>query len=118
MSEEHWAKDAINTLADKGIVNGRTEEEFVPEGNMTRAEFVTMLDRFIQSSNITLETIEKGENESKYSDINSHWASESIEKMTQNGLLNGYPDGTFKPDEPINRAETAEILCKIIQKIP
>lgn len=117
VGEEHWAKDAINTLADKGIIKGRTEEEFVPEGNMTRAEFVTMLDRFIESSNISLEATEMGETKSKYSDINSHWASESIEKMTQNGFLNGYPDGTFRPDEPINRAETAEILYKIIQKM-
>lgn len=115
--EDYWAKDAINTLADKGIINGRSADEFVPEGNMTRAEFVTMLDRFIQSSNISLEKLETIENKSKFSDINSHWASESIEKMTQNGLLNGYPDGTFRPDEPIKRAESAEILYKIIQKM-
>ncbi len=115
--EDYWAKDAINTLADKGIINGRSVDEFVPEGNMTRAEFVTMLDRFIQSSNISLEKLETSENKSKFSDINSHWASESIEKMTQKGLLNGYPDGTFRPDEPINRAESAEILYKIIQKM-
>lgn len=115
--EDYWAKDAINTLADKGIINGRSADEFEPEGNMTRAEFVTILDRFIQSSNISLEKLETSENKSKFSDINSHWASESIEKMTQNGLLNGYPDGTFRPDEPINRAESAEILYKIIQKM-
>ncbi|MBR3888696.1 MAG: S-layer homology domain-containing protein [Clostridia bacterium] len=117
VTEDYWAKDAINTLADKGIINGRSVDEFEPEGNMTRAEFVTILDRFIQSSNISLEKLETSENKSKFSDINSHWASESIEKMTQNGLLNGYPDGTFRPDEPINRAESAEILYKIIQKM-
>lgn len=114
VSEDHWAKDAINTLTDKGIIKGRNEEEFVPEGNMTRAEFVTMLTRFIENAGIELENTQ---NEADYSDITEHWARENIEKMTQNGLLNGYPDGTFRPDEPINRAESAEILCKIIQKM-
>lgn len=114
VSEEHWAKDAINTLADKGIIKGRTEEEFVPEGNMTRAEFVTMLTRFIENAGIELENTQ---NEADYNDITDHWAKENIEKMTENGLLNGYPDGTFRPDEPIKRAETAEILSKIIQKM-
>ncbi len=114
VSEEHWAKDAINTLADKGIIKGRTEEEFVPEGNMTRAEFVTMLTRFIENAGIELENTQ---NEADYNDITDHWAKENIEEMTQNGFLNGYPDGTFRPDEPIKRAESAEILCKIIQKM-
>ena len=118
VADDYWAKEAIDTLSEKGIINGRTVDEFVPEGNITRAEFVTMLDRFVESSHITLERLEMDENKIKYSDVNSHWASKSIEKMTENRLLNGYPDGTFKPDEPINRAESAEILYRIIQKIP
>ena len=117
VADDYWAKEAIDTLAEKGIITGRTADEFVPEGNITRAEFVTMLDRFIESSDITLGTLEISKNESEFSDVNNHWASESIEKMTQNGFLKGYQDGTFRPDEPINRAETAEILHRIIQKM-
>lgn len=48
--------------------------------------------------------------ESKFSDINGHWAKNVIEKWQDHGYINGYPDGSFKPDNPVTRAELAKIL--------
>lgn len=61
----------------------------------------------------TVETTESSASETAapvFSDIKGHWAEEVITKWKDKGIVNGYPDGTFKPDAPITRAELAKIL--------
>lgn len=53
------------------------------------------------------ENVEKG---GKFNDISGHWAESTINKWGDNGIISGYPDGTFRPDEPVTRAELAKIL--------
>ena len=48
-----------------------------------------------------------------FTDIDGHWARANIEAMTEAGYLNGYPDGTFRPDAPVTRAEFAKIICAV-----
>ena len=48
-----------------------------------------------------------------FSDISNHWARAEIEKMAQLGIAGGYPDGTFKPDAPLSRAEAAVMLSRL-----
>jgi len=50
-------------------------------------------------------------NEQKFSDISGHWAEETILDWQDRGIISGYPDGTFKPDDAVNRAELAKILA-------
>lgn len=48
-----------------------------------------------------------------FTDVDGHWARENIEAMTEAGYLSGYPDGGFRPDEPVTRAEFAKIICEV-----
>ena len=50
----------------------------------------------------------------KFTDVSKdHWAYEAIEELAEKGIINGYEDGTFKPNEPITRAEVATIISRI-----
>lgn len=49
-------------------------------------------------------------NDTDFNDIKNHWAKDTIEKWKDKGVISGYPDGTFKPDNPVTRAELAKIL--------
>ena len=100
--ENYWAKEAILVAKEKGWVTGRTENTFAPEGTLTRAEFATMICRILG-----LSYSQTGE---YYLDISHHWAKDSINAMSQAGLINGYGNGLFLPDNPITREEVAKVL--------
>lgn len=107
----HWANKNIKELIDKGIIKGQKIDEkyyIFPNKNITRAEFLTMLLRTMYSEN-KLKNIEIVES-SKFSDISSHWANKNIMLAKQIGVVGGYPDGAFKPDNNITRAEICSIL--------
>ncbi len=114
VEETHWAKEAIESLGEKGIVNGRSEGIYAPEENVTRAEVATMIYRMLYDSGAM---IEYSKDVASFIDTTGHWASESIEKLSEMGIINGYPDGTFKPDIVISRAETAQIMNRVVEKI-
>ncbi|OUS75190.1 hypothetical protein B1748_18830 [Paenibacillus sp. MY03] len=99
----HWAKDAIVSLKGKGIVNGSAPYRFEPDRSVTRAEAVTMIIK-------AYKPIVAAPSTGMFKDVGSHWAQDSIAKAVAKGWVKGYPDGTFKPDEPITRAEMAIII--------
>lgn len=100
---EMWAKQYINELASAGVISGYEDGTFRPDDNVTRAEFVTML------------MLIAGENGTKadYTDTDGHWAESYIAKASEYGFISGYEDGTFRPDNPITRAEAMVIMSKI-----
>ena len=49
-------------------------------------------------------------------DIKGHWAEEYIKKVIAAGIMRGYPDGSFKPDQPVTRAELATVLAKLLER--
>ncbi len=105
-----WYANYVNYLAELGILNGYEDGTFKPEEGMTRAEFVSMISRFytINSANGTI-----------FSDVSSsHWAYLDIDSVYNKGLINGYPDGTFRPESPITRAETSAIINRMIGRDP
>ena len=98
-----WAKDAINELAAAGIVTGYPDGTFRPDHTVTRAEFVTMLMRLIgQDGGKTV-----------FADVQGHWAEKYIAKAAEYGYISGYPDGTFRPDANITRAEAFKIMTNV-----
>lgn len=99
----HWAKDAIAGLKNRGIVNGASPYRFEPDRPVTRAEAVTMI---VKAYNPVVAT----PSVKTFKDTSSHWASDSIAKAAAKGWIKGYPDGSFKPDAPITRAEMAVII--------
>ena len=83
----------------KGYGNGL----FKPDKEITRAEMATILSRVI-----TRQTVSNGPH---FTDVNSsHWAAKAISQTAAMGLMKGYPDGKFRPEQPITRAEAAKVI--------
>lgn len=80
------------------------------EGSQDNGGCVAQKTRFAANVVGVCRPIYKQEEKSDYS---GHWAEEAIEYARQQGLMEGYPDGTFKPDEPVTRAELAEVVWRL-----
>ena len=104
-----WYNQAISTMAALGIVNGRTDAAFEPDAPITRAEFAAICARFDTS---------KRDGDSNFTDISGHWAEAEIERAAMLGWINGYEDGTFRPDAEITRAEAMTLINRVLQRLP
>lgn len=104
VASDRWSSESIGTMQQAGTIQGYSDGTFRPEGKVTRAEFVTMLARFFNLS---------GKTETKLGDISGHWAEDYILAAVKEGWINGYPDGTFRPDQPITRGEVVIIIGRI-----
>lgn len=108
---ERWSAHDIEYMAEKEIVSGYPDGEFKPTNRLTRAEFAALICRFAK--------LENAENENPFSDVEkSHWAYEYILSLAQSGLVEGYEDGTFKPENEITRAEVMTVINKILGRNP
>lgn len=109
VNESDWFNTAVSTLAGMGIVEGRTETEFMPNANITRAEFATIFARLAE-----FDAVE----EQSYGDVDRHWAEEHIYEASSYGWIAGYEDDTFKPDKAINRAEAMTLVNRVLKRVP
>ena len=101
-----WAKDLIIRMSAMRIVNGYPDGRFLPEKGVSRAEFVTLLTK-------TLGWAQQAPGTGFGDDI-PEWAAGSIGAAVNRGIVQGYPDGTFRPDKNISRAEMAVIMDKAL----
>jgi hypothetical protein len=103
-----WAKDAISALAARGILKGVGDGEFDPKGQVTRAEFITMLMNMLELSD---------ESEAaSFSDVKQgEWYHGNIATAQKLGIVNGKPDGSFGVRENITREDMAVMVYKAIQ---
>lgn len=108
---EDWFNNAISTLTNAGILNGYPDGNFVPNGNITRAEFAAMAVRFFTDEKEDVE-------EDAFPDIADHWANYEINLAYAKEIIEGYPDGTFKPDQEITRAEAVTIVNRVLERYP
>ncbi|MET3941437.1 beta-N-acetylhexosaminidase [Paenibacillus sp. PvP094] len=103
-----WAEDGIEYMAKRGTVAGYGDGKFKPAGLVTRAQAVTFLVRELYP-----EQLEKPAEGTTYSDVpKTHAFNKEIAIASKNGLASGFPDGSFRPDAPLNRAETAAFLTR------
>ncbi len=109
VNEDDWFNTAVSTLARLGIVEGRTETEFVPNAYITRAEFATLFARLAQYEYVA---------EDKYGDVDRHWAEDHINEVSAYGWIAGYEDDTFRPDKAINRAEAMTLVNRVLKRVP
>ena len=109
VSDGQWHNKAISTRAKLGIVKGRRADRFDPDASITRAEFAAICARFSTRS---------VENSSSFSDISGHWAENEIERAAAFGWISGYPDGTFRPDARITRAEAMTMINRVLCRMP
>ena len=104
-----WHNKAISTMAKLGIVKGRRADRFDPDASITRAEFAAICARF---------NTKPVENSGSFSDISGHWAENEIERAAAFGWISGYPDGTFRPDARITRAEAMTMINRVLCRMP
>lgn len=104
-----WHNKSISTMANIGILKGRTADTFVPNAPITRAEFAAICSRFDQS-NVEIK--------SDFNDISGHWAEKEIRRAASLGWIKGYADGSFKPDQNITRAEAASMINRMLHRLP
>ena len=103
--ENHWAKAEIEDFASNGYVGGYDDNTFRPNNDITRAEFVTIINKYFGF------TKAEGEN---FTDVNEDaWYYKDVCIGVREGYINGYQDGTFRPNEPITREEAASIVRTI-----
>ena len=101
-----WCCRAVATLTNAGVINGYTDGTFRPNAPITRAELATIIARFAKLD----------VNTKTFSDITGHWAQKNIELAVGNGWINGYEDGTFRPNNNITRAETFAMINRVLDR--
>jgi hypothetical protein len=101
-----WAQDAINALAEDGVINGVAPGKFAPEKGLTRAEFAKILTLALK--------LEPGSQfTGRFKDVaQGAWYAPYVEIAGEKGLINGYEDGTFKPSGAVNRQEMTVMVIR------
>ncbi|WP_158301928.1 X2-like carbohydrate binding domain-containing protein [Paenibacillus mesophilus] len=108
-AETHWAKDTINNMGSRMIVNGVSNGMFNPDQNMTRAEFAAVIVRGLGLKAESAAT-------SPFKDVkSSDWFSGAVQTAYANGLIGGFEDGTFRPQESITREQAMVIIAKAMK---
>ncbi|UKS28182.1 S-layer homology domain-containing protein [Paenibacillus sp. HWE-109] len=102
----HWAEAGIQKLVKAGVIDGYQDGTFQPDSTVTRSEFVSMIVRVFHL------TATGG---TAFSDTGSHWAKDAIAIASAMGIVVGYEDGTFGPDDNITREQMAVILARAAQ---
>lgn len=101
----HWAQQVIQAMVARKFITGYSDGTFRPDRTITRAEFCTILAKALHVSPETTA--------SSFTDVTGHWAQGSITAMVKKGYINGYPDGSFGPDQPIKRSEITSIVVRV-----
>lgn len=104
-----WYCSAVATGAQAGLLHGCSDGSFHGERSITRAEFAAIAARFDST---------EYQGPDLFSDIPGHWAAAEINRAAQKGWIHGYPDGTFRPDTPITRAEVMVLINRMLHRIP
>lgn len=104
-----WYNNALSTSTRAGLIRGCPDGGFYGQRSITRGEFAAIAARFDS---------EEYQGPDPFSDISGHWAREEICRAARRGWIQGYPDGTFRPDEPITRAEVTALVNRMLRRAP
>jgi len=109
LSQTHWAYNAIQRAASSGIISGY-QERFRPDNAISRAEMATVLAKLLKIS---------GNQALLFSDAKDIplWSQSYISALAAQGLLTGYPDGSFQPQRFVTRAEICQLLNQVLEQI-
>ena len=109
VTNDYWANPAISTMTGLGIVQGRSATTFDPKAPITRAQFAAICARFDTGVSSGSRT---------FSDISGHWAEKYIERAAELGWIQGFADGTFRPDTYITRAQAMTMINRVLNRTP
>ena len=109
VDESYWGFKEVAYLSEFGILSGYSDGTFRPNNKITRAEFVKIAESF--------EALTWGL--SPYNDVDGgHWAFRYIVSSAAKGWISGYPDGSFRPNSFISRAEAVTIVNRLLERRP
>ncbi len=101
----HWAQNSIENLASRLVVNGADDQRYLPDNEITRAEFAAIVVRALG--------LQKADQTGQFSDVNPQdWFYEAVSVGSSYGLVQGYTDGKFEPKQNITRQEAMAILTR------
>lgn len=103
-----WFNNAISTRSNAGIVTGYNDGTFRPNQPITRGEMAKIIANFAN--------LNKGTK--SFTDLSGHWSKSYVELAAGNGWIAGYPDGSFRPDQKITRAETVTMINRVLERVP
>ncbi|MDD3652599.1 MAG: S-layer homology domain-containing protein [Desulfotomaculaceae bacterium] len=106
----HWAESEISSWVSKGFVTGYQDGTFKPDNSISRAEFVTLVNRsfgFTNSANTNFSDV-----------LSTDWFAGEIARAKAVGYVSGYEDGTFRPNAEISRQEVATMLARMLKLEP
>ena len=109
---DDWFNNAVSVMSKMDIVRGYPNGTFGPNSAISRAELATIAARFARQMNMAQT------NDRTFSDIAGHWAEADIRYAAAIGWVNGYPDGTYMPDQPITRAEFITLVNRMLERVP
>lgn len=106
-----WYNNAVSTLTRAGILDGYEDGSFRPNASITRAEFTKIAVSFFKHAG--------GASSNPFNDVpDSAWYAEFVKAAAELGLIDGYEDGTFRPNAPITRAEACTIVSRTLGRAP
>lgn len=105
MENDRWSSVAVSTMVRGGYIKGYEDGTFRPSNPITRAELATIISKFVNPET---------NNSYDFRDTDGHWAELYIGAAVNSGLLSGYEDGTFRPDNRITRAEAVTIINRML----
>ena len=107
LQQTHWAYDEIQQVIQSGLMKGYPDGQFKPDQRMTRAELAAIA--------FALKDLSAAAGWS-YTDTQDHWAEQMIEAVRTAGLMNGYPDGSFRPNNTVTRAEVVVLMNRLLDR--
>jgi hypothetical protein len=108
--KNHWAEKDIKAAEAAGIVSGFADNTFKPDNKITRAEFAAMIYKGF-SVRYYIDNTDK-----TFKDVRGKWHQDNVMALKNSGIINGYSDGTFRPNNYITRGEMIAILSRLIVK--
>ncbi len=109
VSRSDWFNNAVSTLTNAGILSGYADGSFRPNESITRAELVKIAVAFYGSDAAV---------DADFNDTEDHWADMFINAAYGLGFVNGYEDGSFRPDQAVTRAEAMKIINRTLGRYP
>ncbi|WP_339290055.1 Ig-like domain-containing protein [Paenibacillus sp. FSL E2-0201] len=106
----YWALQSISVVTAQGLMKGYEDGSFKPNQLITRAEMAIIVERLLDKAQ---------SGTSSFKDISSgHWAKNAIDAAKAAGIINGYLDGTFRPNQTLTRAEAVVIINRLLGRGP
>ncbi|MNH87843.1 Cellulosome-anchoring protein precursor [compost metagenome] len=110
VDDSHWAAESIKRVKAAGLMKGYLDGNFKPEGTITRAEMAAIIFNYSKLNQTK---------KASFTDVtDTHWANPIIAAVQDIGVLSGYADGTFQPDQALTRAEAVTALNRLFNRGP